>query len=108
VGDFLGLLAARGSNRIAEQLVRLAASYLPGSPVTALKMFLGVEKYFAHLHRSDHAPFWKARIPAIMWTDTSEFRNPHYHQASDTPETLDYEFLSNVTRLALARAMTRD
>lgn len=108
VGDFLGLLAARGSNRIAEQLVRLAASYVTDSPVIALKMFLGVEKYFAHLHRSDHAPFWKAKIPAIMWTDTSEFRNLHYHGTTDTPDTLDYGFMSNVAKLALARAMTRD
>ena len=34
-----------------------------------------------------------------MWTDTVEFRNPHYHQSTDTPETLDYEFLAVVTRL---------
>ena len=38
-------------------------------------------------------------IPALMWTDTAEFRNPHYHQSTDTPETLDYEFLTGVTRL---------
>ena len=43
-----------------------------------------------HLLRSDHAPFWRAGLPALMWTDTAEFRNPHYHRATDTPETLDY------------------
>jgi hypothetical protein len=52
-----------------------------------------------HLLRSDHAPFWQKGIPALMWTDTAEFRNPHYHMATDTPETLDYEFLAGVTRL---------
>jgi hypothetical protein len=31
-----------------------------------------------------------------MITDTSFLRNPHYHLPSDTPETLDYEFLSKV------------
>jgi hypothetical protein len=41
-----------------------------------------------------------------MWTDTSEFRNPHYHRASDTPDTLDYAFMADVTRLALARVMS--
>ena len=35
-------------------------------------------------------------MPALMITDTSFFRNPHYHQASDTPETLDYPFLAKV------------
>ena len=52
-----------------------------------------------HLLRSDHSPFWRAGLPALMWTDTAEFRNPHYHQSTDTPETLDYEFLAGVTRL---------
>ncbi|HEX4612148.1 MAG TPA: M28 family peptidase, partial [Urbifossiella sp.] len=108
VGDFLGLLANRDSNGVAGELVRLAASYLPGFPVLALKMYFGVEKRIGHLHRSDHAPFWQARIPALMWTDTSEFRNPHYHQPTDTPDTLDYNFLARVTRLALARVLTRD
>ena len=54
------------------------------------------------LKRSDHAPFWERHIPAVMWTDTAEFRNPHYHLVSDTPETLDYEFLGNVARLVAA------
>jgi hypothetical protein len=107
VGDFLALLANRNSNAIAETLISLSATYLAPFPVAALKIYLGIEKHFAHLLRSDHAPFWEARLPAIMWTDTSEFRNSHYHMTSDTPETLDYEFLAQVTRLALARALTR-
>ena len=49
--------------------------------------------------RSDHAPFWKAGIPALMWTDTAEFRNPHYHRESDTPDTLDYAFMAEVARI---------
>jgi hypothetical protein len=107
VGDFLGVIANRHSNAVAEELLGLAATYVPEFPVIALKMYLGLEKFFADLLRSDHAPFWEAGMSSLMWTDTSEFRNPHYHKASDTPDTLDYEFLSNVTRLALARAVSR-
>ena len=47
------------------------------------------------IFRSDHAPFWAAGIPAIMITDTANFRNPHYHNSTDT---LDYTFMGNVTR----------
>ena len=36
-----------------------------------------------------------------MWTDTAEFRNPHYHRPTDTPETLDYDFMAGVTRLLI-------
>jgi Zn-dependent M28 family amino/carboxypeptidase len=107
VGDFLALLANRHSNAIAESLLALAATYVSAATVLALKIYLGLERYFSHLLRSDHAPFWQAGIPSIMWTDTSEFRNPHYHCPSDTPDTLDYDFLAQVTRLALARAVSR-
>jgi hypothetical protein len=107
VGDFLALIANRDSNAVGEALLKLAASYVPQFPVVALKMHLGIEKYIKDLHRSDHAPFWEAGVPALMWTDTSEFRNPHYHQASDTPDTLDYDFMSRVARLALARVVSR-
>lgn len=106
VGDFLALLANRHSNDVAEEVLTLSATYLPELPVAALKAYLGIERLFGDLLRSDHAPFWDAKLPALMWTDTSEFRNPHYHRASDTPDTLDYAFLARVTRLALARAMT--
>ncbi len=34
-----------------------------------------------------------------MWTDTAEFRNPNYHQPTDTPDTLDYDFMIEVARL---------
>lgn len=105
-GDFLGMVANSGSNAIAESLMGLAARHVPQLPVLALQVYLGLERVFTDLSRSDHAPFWRAGIPAIMWTDTAEFRNPHYHLPSDTPDTLDYDFMAEVTRLALARAVS--
>lgn len=53
------------------------------------------------LLRSDHSPFWYKDIGAVMVTDTAFFRNPHYHQASDTPETLDQQFLADTTQLVV-------
>jgi Zn-dependent M28 family amino/carboxypeptidase len=49
-----------------------------------------------HFARSDHKPFWEAGVPAIQVTDTADFRNPHYHRPSDTPETLDYERIADI------------
>lgn len=46
--------------------------------------------------RSDHAPYWSRNIPGLFVTDSADFRSPHYHQASDTPETLDYDFFLRV------------
>src|SRR5207248_2318474 len=101
-GDFLGLLANRRSNSVLDSVVRHATTYTPQLPVTGLKVRLGLEKHFPVLARSDHAPFWAEDIPALMWTDTSEFRNHNYHRHTDTPDTLDYAFLRNVTQLLTA------
>ncbi|MEM9856438.1 MAG: M28 family peptidase [Bacteroidota bacterium] len=55
--------------------------------------------------RSDHAPFWAAGFQALFLTDGANFRNPHYHQGSDTPETLDYEFAANIVRTTVLTIM---
>ena len=46
------------------------------------------------LRRSDHSAFWDEDYPAMMITDTANFRNPHYHclDGEDNVETLDAEF----------------
>jgi hypothetical protein len=101
-GDFLGLLANGISTAAMNLVLRHAGTYVPGLPVTGLNVKLGLEKYFPVLGRSDHAPFWNEKIPAVMWTDTSEFRNDNYHRHTDTPETLNYLFLKQVTQLLTA------
>ncbi|TWT80560.1 Bacterial leucyl aminopeptidase precursor [Planctomycetes bacterium CA13] len=55
---------------------------------------------------SDNSSFWDQGYPALMLTDTSFLRNPNYHQATDTPETLDYPRMTEVT-LGVAAAMRR-
>ena len=45
---------------------------------------------------SDQWSFWEHGYPGIMVTDTAPFRYPHYHQASDTPDKLDYDSMTRV------------
>ena len=40
---------------------------------------------------SDQWGFWQHGYPGIMITDTAPFRYPHYHEATDTPDKLDYD-----------------
>jgi len=54
-----------------------------------------------NLRRSDHAPFWKAGIPAVMISDTANFRNPHYHQPTDTHGTVDPTLIAKAVRMVL-------
>ena len=105
VGNFLAIIANRHSNQTVEGVLQTAADYTPQLPVKALKVFMGMEKLFPHLLRSDHSPFWEQKIPAFMWTDTSEFRNPHYHKSGDLPDTLNYDFLLQVTHLLVAHSL---
>ncbi|GAA4154452.1 hypothetical protein GCM10022251_24770 [Phytohabitans flavus] len=58
--------------------------------------------------RSDHKPFWDVGIPAIQVTDTANFRNPHYHQPTDTPETLDYERIADIVAATAAVVTSRE
>jgi aminopeptidase YwaD len=55
---------------------------------------------------SDHYPFWQQKYRAIMVTDTAMLRNPHYHKASDTIETLDLDFLTNTCQSLIAALRT--
>ena len=103
VGDFLGLVGTHRSRKVLDRVLTLAGSsavpvlglYLPPVPLEVIR------RLAPHVLRSDHAPFWEAGIPALMWTDTAEFRNPNYHRPTDTPETLDYEFMAGVARLLI-------
>jgi len=64
---------------------------------------LGRAAPFVHdFARSDHKPFWDLGMPAIQVTDTANFRNPHYHQPTDTPETLDYERIADIVAATAA------
>jgi len=51
--------------------------------------------------RSDHAPFWYAGIGAVLVTDTANLRNPHYHQATDIPATLEHSFFTDSAQVVI-------
>jgi Zn-dependent M28 family amino/carboxypeptidase len=47
---------------------------------------------------SDQWSFWQEGYPGLMVTDTAMFRYPHYHEASDTPDKIDFERMARVVR----------
>lgn len=96
VGNFIGVVGNEVSRDLLQEFVT-GMKNVPGLPVEYLAV-PGDGSILPEARWSDHASFWDRGLPALMVTDTSFFRNPHYHQASDTPETLDYPFLAQVTR----------
>jgi hypothetical protein len=79
-------------------LVAFRQAMRPQAPVFAL-FVPDKGQRLPNTRRSDHAPFWDRGVPAVMLTDTAELRNPHYHQPSDAPKTIDPAFLAANTQL---------
>ncbi len=104
-GDFLALVANERSRSLLDRLLAAAQAAAPRlRTIPPEPYFLAPGEGggpFADVRRSDHAAFWDAGWPAIMLTDTANFRSPHYHQPTDTPETLDPAFIGDVARVVL-------
>lgn len=97
-GDYIALVGNRDSKAFTKALKKAfsAVSSFPLETLNAPSFVTGVDF-------SDHRNFWKFGYPAVMMTDTSFYRNPHYHQESDTAEKLDYGKMAElVTGLDLA------
>lgn len=93
-GDFIGVVGNWRSGALLRKFSRLMRQ-VPGLPVETLTV-LGNGFLIPQVRLSDHAPFWDLGFPALLVTDTSFFRNPHYHGPTDTLETLDLDFMSKV------------
>ena len=59
------------------------------------------------LRRSDHDGFWRNGYQATMITDSANFRNPYYHSAMDTLETIDIAFACAVVQATIATLQHR-
>jgi len=97
--DYRGDFAAVVGNPLSRNLMSeycAAASKLE-LPSIHLE-YSGLVRLIRDLRRSDHAPFWDAGFPAIMITDTADFRTSMYHTAMDRPEMIDFDFAAGIVR----------
>jgi len=100
-GDFL---AAVGNLRSWQLAYGFRRGFKRG---TRLPLFsICLPEIINEIRLSDNSSFWDYGYPALMLTDTSFLRNPNYHLASDTPDTLDYRRMTDVT-LGVAAAARR-
>lgn len=47
---------------------------------------------------SDHSSYWDFGFDAVMVTDSAFYRNPNYHELTDTIDTLDFDRMSEVVK----------
>ena len=95
-GNFIGVGANWNSRPLLNRFVR-GMRQVAGLRVETI-VLPGNGSFIPDIRLSDQAPFWDAGYPALLITDTAFYRNPNYHTGSDTVETLDQLFLSQVAQ----------
>ena len=94
-GDFIAVIGNGNSRDLVKGVVKGIEGSDAGLPVSHLTI-PGSGALVPEARLSDNASFWDAGIPAVMITDTSFFRNPHYHRSSDRIKTLDFESMGKL------------
>lgn len=97
IGDFIAVVGNEGSLGLVRGFAEAIERYglpLPFQPLVVP----GAGEALPDSRRSDHASFWDEGYSAIMITDTTNFRSPHYHLPGDTLETLNIPFAAQVCR----------
>ncbi len=102
--DFIAVIVDGAARPYAEAFARQAEALALPHAVLVIPEFLLVAPLAVDLRRSDHASFWDVNVPAMMLTDTANFRSDAYHCKSrpDTVDTLDLPFAVRVVRSATA------
>lgn len=84
-GNFIAQVSNFSSRAFAR---RIDAGFKKNSGLPLVT--LALPSFVPGVDFSDHRNFWKEGFQAVMFTDTSFYRNANYHKQTDTPETLDY------------------
>lgn len=90
-GNFIAVVGKLGQALLVRRIKRAMrrATPLAVHSINAPRWVPGVDF-------SDHVNYWHAGYPAVMITDTAFYRNPFYHTARDTADTLDYVRMAQV------------
>jgi Zn-dependent M28 family amino/carboxypeptidase len=57
---------------------------------------------------SDHVPFIHAGAPTLLTIEYWDTKTPCYHQACDTPDTVNYPYATEITKLNVAAVLAKD
>jgi Zn-dependent M28 family amino/carboxypeptidase len=91
-GNFLALVGNRRSKSLLAQ-----ATEVISTETDVRHRAVTLPTHFPGAWSSDHWSFWREGYPAIMATDTAPLRYRHYHSVEDTPDKVEFEWLTRVT-----------
>jgi len=92
-GDFIGVVGNLHSHKYVPFFKKRIREY---SNIDTRS--LTAPEFFGGINLSDNYSFWHHGYRAVMITDTSFFRNRHYHQETDTIDTLNFEKMAEVIK----------
>lgn len=82
---------------LVEEVAQLVHSYTSLKP----KITLGA-------WGSDHVPFLERKVPTLLTIEDWSTKTPCYHASCDKPDTINYEYAAEITKLNIATIMTKD
>jgi len=89
-GNFVAVVGNLRSRRLVHRVIRgFRRAQFPSEGLAA-------PRWLKDIFRSDHAAFWHCGYPAVMITDTANFRYPYYHTSEDTIDKINYVALARV------------
>jgi Zn-dependent M28 family amino/carboxypeptidase len=98
-GNFIGIVNNFKSRGFARNL---EAQFQKNKQLPVVRLTVPLNGWILQAVRlSDHASFWDQGFAAVMVTDSAFFRNPRYHTAADTMDTLDYKFMAELVESLL-------
>lgn len=106
-GDFITFVGDRDTSGARDGFLAHAATY----DLPVIDVLLGPQQvsnpFLGDLQRSDHGSFWDAGHPAVMLTDSAEYRNDRYHCAGgpDSVDRLDHAFATAVIGATVGMAV---
>ncbi len=91
VANFIGFVGNSASRKLVHTCVKTFRQFakFPCEGVSAPDSVKDIA-------RSDHWAFWQIGVPALMVTDTSNFRYPLYHTPEDSVDKLDFASFARV------------
>ena len=92
-GDFITVVWKLGQSTITRK-VKKHIKQVSDIPTYSLNWFSSIK----WIENSDHRSYWNDWYKAVMITDTSFYRNPNYHKATDTINTLDFDKMAEVVK----------
>ncbi|MBW8015178.1 MAG: M28 family peptidase [Planctomycetes bacterium] len=91
-GNFIGVI----SNYKSGGLKRHTARHMKAASIKVRT--LAAPSFVQGVDFSDQRNYWKFGYKAVMVTDTAFYRNPNYHQTTDTIDTLSFDKMKEVVK----------